>query len=711
MSIADKLQIGFGRRLPMVLQAEAAECGIACLVMISGYFGRREDLSAMRHAGYSLRGVTLGELMEIGEQFQFVSRPLRLELHELTELQTPCILHWNLNHFVVLKKATKKGIVIHDPAGGIRRLSMAEVSNSFTGVAVEMTPMADFRRKSSAPRVKITSVLGRLVGIRSAAAKLLSLALAMEVVKIVTPFFMQLVVDHALVNASTDLLTTLVIGFALLALVQTGLSLMQNVMLMGLGASLTVQSRAGLFTHLLRLPSSFFESRHMGDIMSRFESQDEILDTITKELLEAILDGLMVGLTLVIMYLYSPTLSLVVVGTAALYALLRWALYRPQRDASAEEIVWRARMDSHLLETMRGIKTIKLFNAVNARQSHWFSLLVNATNRSISVERLSVVSETFHVLLLGLSKVLVVWLGALAVLASTLSVGMLLAFVAYMDQFLERVSALIDRFVQLRMLRLHAERLGDIALTSPEPLDTAARMVRSPKPSVSVEVRGLSFRYSEADPMIIDDVNFVIKPGESVAITGASGSGKSTLVKMLASLLEPTEGEILIDGRPISGMGLTNYRDMVGIVMQDDRLFAGSIEDNISFFSEKLDREWAEECAQLAGIHDEILDMAMGYQTLIGDMGTILSGGQQQRLLLARALYRDPKLLLLDEATSFLDVDKEAEVNAAIASLNITRIMVAHRPETIRSADRIIEIGNNRVMKDLEVLDGRSDEA
>ena len=709
MSIVDHLQLGFGRRLPMILQAEAAECGIACLVMVSSYFGRREELSSMRQAGYSLRGVTLGELMELGAQFELVSRPLRLELDELTELQTPCILHWNLNHFVVLKKATKKGIVIHDPASGIRHLKMSEVSKSFTGVAVEMTPTADFKKQSFAPRIKVTSVLGRLVGIRSAAAKLLSLALAMEVVKIVTPFFVQLVVDEAIVNSSRDLLTTLVIGFALLAIVQTALSLMQDVMLMGLGASLTVQSRAGLFTHMLRLPASYFESRHMGDIMSRFESQDEILNTITTELLEAILDGLMVGLTLLIMYLYSPKLTLVVVITATLYGLLRWALYRPQREASAEEIVWRARMDSHLLETMRGIKTIKLFNAINARQSHWFSLLVNATNRSVAVQRLSVVSETFNVLLLGLSKILVVWLGALAVMASTLSVGMLLAFVAYMDQFLQRVSQLIDRFVQLRMLRVHAERLGDIALTPPEPLDVISRQVDVPSRNVSVEARGLSFRYSEADPYIVEDVNFTIRPGESVAITGTSGSGKSTLLKILASLLEPTDGEILIDGRPLSSLGLTNYREIVGIVMQDDRLFAGSIEDNISFFSQKLDRKWVEHCAWMVGIHDEIEDMAMGYQTLIGDMGTILSGGQQQRLLLARALYRDPKLLLLDEATSFLDVGKEAEVNAAIASLDITRIMVAHRPETIRSADRVIELGNSRIMKDLEVLERRTD--
>lgn len=704
MSIVDGLQLGFGRRLPMILQSEAAECGLACLLMVAGYHGHRAELSTMRRQyGFSMRGMTMMELVDVANQFGMISRPVRLELSELDQLQMPCILHWDLNHFVVLKKVSGGDAVLHDPSDGIRRISLKELSNHFTGVALELTPSSDFKKRDAEPATKITSVLGRLIGVKSAMSKLLMLALALEVMTIIMPLLMQWVVDHALVSANFDLLTTLVIGFILVTVVQIGLKLMQGIMLMGFSASLTVQSRSGLFTHLLRLPAGFFDSRHMGDVMSRFDSQDQILDGITNDLLETVLDGLMVGLTLFIMFLYSPKLTMVVLITAILYGLLRWGLYQPQRNATAEAIVWNARLDSHFLETLRGIRTIKLFNGLNSRMVHWSSLLVNATNRKLAEERIGLVYETFQALVMGLAKIIVIWLGALAVLANTLSVGMLLAFIAYMDQFLDRVTALINRFVELRMLRLHAERLGDIALTEPEPQPTLFQPVKL-KQKVAVEAQDLTFRYSDADPNIIDRLNFRVMPGESVAIAGASGCGKTTLLKILASLLEPTAGEILIDGNPISRLGVEQYRDNIGVVMQDDKLFSGSIYDNIAFFAQNPEYEWAEVCARLAGVHDEITGMAMGYQTLIGDMGTILSGGQQQRLLIARALYRRPRLLLLDEATSFLDVRKEREVNNAIASMDITRIMVAHRPQTLESADRVINLGEQGVIQDLELL-------
>jgi ATP-binding cassette subfamily B protein RaxB len=403
------------------------------------------------------------------------------------------------------------------------------------------------------------------------------------------------------------------------------------------------------------------------------------------------------------MFLYSPSLASLVVTGACLYGVMRWLLYRPLRQASAEAIVWGARGDSHFLETLRGIKTIKLFNGQDDRRSRWLNLLVETVNRRLLTEKLRLFFRNAKTLLFGGLTLLVVWLGAQDVMANAMSIGMLLAFIAYMDQFLRRVSELINKFVDLQMLRLHAERLADIALTAPEPRDSQLSRPRA-RGCVGIEVRDLSFRYSDNDPWVLDGVEFRIEPGESVAIAGASGCGKTTLLMLIAGLLEPTKGEILVDGEPIARIGVESYRAMIGVVMQDDTLFAGSIQDNVSFFSETPDIERVEACAKLAAIHDDIQDMPMGYQTLIGDMGTALSGGQMQRLLIARALYRQPSLLLLDEATSHLDLRREKAVNAAISETSLTRIIVAHRPETIRTADRVIGLDKGKMVKDLQVL-------
>jgi len=702
MSLLNDLNLGWQVRLPMVLQAEAAECGLACMAMVAGYYGYHADISELRRRfGLSLRGATLKDLTQVADRIGLVTRPVRLELDELNQLKPPCILHWDLNHFVVLKSVSHKSMVIHDPASGVRKLSFAEASKHFTGVAVEFSPSSHFEPAQPAPRLRFHALVGRMVGLKHSLGQIFLLALAIESCAVMAPFFMQWVVDHALMTADYDLLLTLALGFFLLLIVRVSISAMRGWMLISLGVSLKVQGRANLFSHLINLPSSFFEARYMGDVMSRFGSQETILQAITTDMVEVILDGLLALITLIVMFLYAPTLAMVVLTGAVLYGLLRWAAYQPLRQASMEAIVWAARRDSHFLETLRGIKTIKLFNAQDSRRGHWLNLLVQTINRQLTTQKLNLLFRHANMLLTGVLAILVVWLGAKQVLANTFTVGMLLAFIAYKDQFMTRVSDLINKGLDFYMLRLHSERLADIALTEPELRDQGAGWKSEPQ-SVSIEVRNLRFRYGQNEPWVLDGVSFIINAGETVAIVGTSGCGKTTLLKILASLLQPTEGEILIDGRPLVNVGMERYRSMLGVVMQDDQLFAGSIADNISFFSDYPDPKRVEECAGQAAIHDDIAKMPMDYNSLIGDMGTVLSGGQKQRVLLARALYHRPSVLLLDEATSHLDVEREKAVNASIRSTHVTRIIVAHRPETIHSTDRIIMLDKGRIVKDLK---------
>ena len=496
MNVSEEIRVGWGRRLSMVLQTEAAECGIACLAMLAGYHGYPTHLSDLRRRfGVSLKGATLDDIMRVAGRVGMASRPLRLGLDELSHLALPCLLHWDLNHFVVLKSVGPNSAVVHDPAFGIRKLSLAEMSRHFTGVALEVAPGPEFAPAQAPPRVPVWQMFGRMAGVRRSLLQLLMMAAAIEVFAIASPLFMQWVVDQALVSADRNLLTVLVIGFTLLLLIRTAVTALRDWMAMAVTASMKVQARANLFAHLIRLPASFFEARHIGDVISRFNSQGTLLQALTSDVLDAILDGVMVLLTLGIMFVYAPVLALLVAAGALLYAGVRWLSFLPQRQASAEAIVWEAKRDSHFYETIRGIKTIKLFNAQETRRVHWLQLLVEALNRQLAGQKLRVAFRGCNTLVRGLLTILVVWLGARQVIAGALTVGMLLAFLAYKDEFLSRISALIDRIFDLRVMGLHSERMADIALTAPEASDPVAPRRRGhrsggdrgPRPALPVQ--------------------------------------------------------------------------------------------------------------------------------------------------------------------------------------------------------------------------------
>ncbi|TCJ17992.1 peptidase domain-containing ABC transporter [Parasulfuritortus cantonensis] len=704
MSFLDNLSFGFGRKLPLILQTEAAECGLASLAMVAGYHGFRTDLASMRRLFLvSIKGTTLGHLIGMANAMQMATRPVKLELEDMAQLRMPCILHWNFNHFVVLKEVNTKGIVIHDPAFGIRKLNWEEVSDSFTGVALELWPNTGFKAATFKQHIKLRELMGNVTGLYKSFGQVLLLALSLEVFALVSPFFLQWVIDNVIVTADRDLLTTLALGFGLLMLMQQGVSTLRSWVIMYMATTLNIQWRANVFTHLVSLPVQYFEKRHIGDVVSRFSSVDIIQRTLTTSFVEAILDGVMTVLTLVMMFIYSPTLAWIAVAAMALYGVGRWGWYRPLRNATEEQIIHAAKQQSHFLETIRGVKTIKLFQRQDERRSTWLTLLVDQINADLRTQKLHVLYRLMNGVLFGLERVIIIWFGASLILDGEFTVGVLMAFLAYKDQFDMRVSGLIDKVVEVKMLRLQGERLADIVLAEPEDTHRPLPAIGEADLQPSIDIVELRYRYADQEPWVLDGVNFHIDAGESVAIVGPSGCGKSTLINAMLGIRPPNSGDVMIGGTSVSQIGLDTLRQMVGTVMQDDNLFAGSIADNISFFDHKADQAWVEECAKMAAIHEEIMAMPMAYSTLIGDMGTALSGGQKQRILLARALYKRPSILFLDEATSHLDLARETMVNTAIKALKVTRVIVAHRPETIASADRVIEMSGGKVVVDKKV--------
>lgn len=699
MSFLSQLSFGLGRKLPLMLQTEASECGLSCLAMVASYHGFRTDLATLRRVFLiSIKGTTLYYLMAMAQSIGFTTRPVKLELEDLKDLRCPCILHWNFNHFVVLKEVTARHVTILDPALGLRKLRREEVSAAFTGVALELWPNPGFKRVTFKQSIRLRDMMGHVTGLYRSLGQVFLLALALEVFALVAPFYMQWVIDHVIVTGDRDLLTTLSLGFALLVLIQQAIATVRAWVIMHMATTLNVQWRANILAHLVRLPIEYFEKRHLGDVVSRFGAIDQIQHTLTSTFVEAILDGILTIATLIMMFLYSPSMAWIAIGAMVLYGLGRWIWYQPLRNATEEQIVHAAKQQTHFIETVRGVRSLKLFQRLDERRTSWLGLFIEQVNADLRSQKLQVMYRLMNGLLFGMERILIIWLGAKLVIDGDFSVGLLIAFIAYKDQFVGRVSGLIDRVVEIRMLQLQGERLSDIALAEQEPVSVDAigkhELAKLP---ATIEIRALKYRYADGEPWVLDGVDLAIQEGESVAIVGPSGCGKSTLINVMLGIRTANEGEVLVGGQPLSKLGIDNLRSMIGTVMQDDALFAGSIADNISFFDQQQDMEWVEACAKQAAVHEEIMAMPMGFNTLIGDMGAALSGGQKQRVLLARALYKRPRILFLDEATSHLDVRRESMVNQHIQALNITRIIVAHRPETIASADRVISLAAGKV--------------
>jgi len=690
-AITEQLKFWQRNSLPMMHQTEAAECGLACIAMVAGFHGYNTSLNELRQKfSLSIEGCTLLDLMNFAEKLQLSSRPLRIELEDLAALQTPCILHWDLNHFVVLKSVRASQVVIHDPALGIRKLTWEEASKHFTGIALELLPTNEFALKPGQTRLGLSDFWSKITGLKRSLVLLFTLSILLQVFTLVAPYYMQLVVDDVILTSDTSLLLVLAIGFAMVLLFEITTNAVRGFVLLHFGSLLNIQMAGNLFHHLIRLPLSYFEKRHMGDVVSRFGSLRQVRELLTTGVIEALIDGLMAIAILAVILMYSPTLSLVVMAAVLLYAGFRLVMYRSLRTVSEQEILAQAKENSNFMETVRGIQTIKLFGSEAKREGLWQNYFIEATNQSIRLGVFNISYQTVNRLLFGLENILVVYLAAQLVLAGGFSTGMLFAFMAYKSQFMDRMARLIEKIIQFRMLSLHFERLGDIALTSKERVhpeqERESRLLDG-----RLELRNIDFSYSDVTKPVLQDINLLIEPGESVALVGPSGCGKTTLMKVMLGLLKPGKGEVLVDGLPLPQLGLANYRRQIAAVMQDDQLLSGSIRDNIVFFEEQFDMRRVVECAQMAAVHQDIEKMPMGYNSLIGDMGSALSGGQKQRILLARALYRQPRILFMDEATSHLDTKTESYVSKAIKELNITRVVIAHRPETIASVDRIIE--------------------
>ena len=686
-----------------MIQAEAAECGLAALAMVAAHYGHNVNVAGLRRRfPVSMRGMTLAELMAIASELELAPRALRLELDEVDRLQTPAILHWDVDHFVVLERIRRGRATVLDPATGRRTLTVAELGRHFTGVALELTPTAAFRPVEARVRTRLSDLWSRLVGYRRAVLQVIGLSLLLELTALALPFFLQLTVDEAIGQGDASLLTLLVLGFgavyALNALVQG----LRSWVVLTLGQSLSYQLVGNVFRHLLRLPMRWFESRHIGDLLSRIGSTQPIQSLLAEGAVSAFVDAALALVTLTVMALISPKLTAAVAATTLLYLAFRFAIYPTLKRRTEEEIIARAREETYLMESLRAIRAIKLHVHEAVRENGWRNKYADVISTGYRAQINRVAARLGENLLIALQLLLVVWLAAAAVIAGDMTIGVMLAFLAYRSSFMLAATGLVEQADRWRLLSVHLDRLSDIVAEKREPVRPAApRLNVLPPPAIRGD--GIEFAYSPHEPPVLRDMSFEIPAGAFVAIVGASGAGKTTLMRLLLGLAPPTAGRLLVDGRLLSPESASAWRARIGAVLQDDQLLSGTLADNIAFFDERPDEGRIEAAARLARIHDTIALMPMGSQSLIGDMGAALASGQRQRLMLARALYRDPDALFLDEGTANLDEENEAAIAETIARLPITRVVISHRPLLVERAQIVLRLTDGR----LEPVDRR----
>jgi ATP-binding cassette subfamily B protein RaxB len=687
------------------VQSEISECGLASLAICSSILGAELDMGELRRKYHnSQRGVDLTQLISLASALDLQCRPVRCEPDDLQNLSLPAILHWKLNHFVVLERVLRDRFHIIDPAHGSMTFTADELSKAFTGVAVEVNTTPSFRPRKQRSPLNIWSMLRFQGGVGTTLFHALVYSLLLQGFVLLSPFFMQLAIDEGVIRGDRNFIVALALGFAAIAAFNSLAEIMRGITLQRASALMGWDMSRRLFHRLVSLPLTWFHRRRLADALSRLESIDPIRQLITNGLIGALLDGVLATGILIFMFIYSPTMSLVAIIAIVLYTLIKVGSIPLTMKLGMASLQASIAERGVRIETLRAMQSIKTMGGEFIRESLWANRYADVVRTSLNNFQLQFSISATRTLLDGLSLVVIVYLGANAILDGEMTVGALYAFVAYRQQLSNRMTTLVDQCISWRLTELHTDRIADIALT-PSEEGFSKDPARAELIQGRIQLRSVYFQYAQKEPAILKDVNLEVVPGEFVAITGPSGCGKSTLVKILTGLYPATAGDVLYDGTSITSWGARTVRQRMGVVMQDDDLLSGSILENVTFFAERPDVPLAWRCLEMAAIKEDVQGMPMQMETPVGDMGSTLSGGQKQRLLLARALYRQPAILVLDEATSNLDVKRESHIHEALAQLKITRILITHRSDTMRLADRLVRMDKGRIVNDLRKRD------
>jgi ATP-binding cassette subfamily B protein len=697
-------RLGLGRRqIPAVQQTTTTDCGAACLAMVLGYHGKQLPLAEVRKVTGSGRDATNAEaLLAAGRWFGLRGRGVRADTVEaLGALDPGAILHWRFNHFVVLEGLRRDGLHIVDPAGGRRVVSHQEARRSFTGVALLFEPAEGFEPEAAgARRQGLQRYLEPLLARSGPLIRVLVTSVLVQLFALAVPLLIGVLVDRVVPQQDVDLLTVLAAGLAGLVGFNLLAVLIRSHLLLELRTRLDAQLTLDFVDHLVGLPFSFFQERSAGDLMLRMNSNATVREILTAGALSTVLDGLLVSLYLIVLFIASPRMGLLVLGLALLRIVLLFATRRRQKDLMSRSLESQSSSQSYQVQMLAGMETLKASGSEHRAIEHWSNLFVDTLNVSLARGRLQAMIDALLAGLAVASPLAVLIYGAHQVFAGELTLGEMLALNALAAGFLTPLTQLVTTAFQFQLLDSYLERIEDVMQT-PREQEPGSPGAGRPADRLrgGIRLERVSFRYGPAAPVVVRDVSVDIAPGSFVAVVGRSGAGKSTLANLLVGLYRPSEGRILFDGMDLAELNLQSVRSQLGVVPQHPYLFGLSIRANIALSDPTLPLSRVVDAARLAHIHDDILAMPLAYDTLLADGGASLSGGQRQRLALARALVRQPAILLLDEATSALDAMTEGAIQRELAQLRSTRIVVAHRLSTIQDADLILVMDEGKVVE------------
>lgn len=687
-------------RVPVRLQLSVVECGAACLAMILSYYGRQTRVAECRdHFDIGRDGVNAETITKAARTYGLRVKAYSLEnLADFKYVQLPAIAHWDFNHFIVIERWSPQRVEIVDPGWGRRQLTAAEFDVGFTGVVLTFEPGTQFEHCGTKAQRSWSNYLIQYVLDRPGLlGQILGSSLLLQVLGLAVPIFTKILIDRVLPLQITSVMPILALGIVVLVLAQMLTSYLRAALLIYLQARLDSRMMLDFFDRLLTLPFRFFEQRTTGDLLMRLASNATIRETLTSQTLSIILDGAFVVGYLVLLLVQAPVFGLVVLIAGMLQIGLLLATTSRVHALMQRDLLAQAESQSYLVETLTGILTLKASGCEDRAFDHWSNLFFNQLHVSLQRNSLAAGIDTAMLALRAFSPLVLLWVGALLVLQGTMSLGTMLAFNAIAAAFLLPLTSLVSNGQRLQLVGAHLERLADVLAAEPE--QKLHRLQAAPPLTGHIELKQVSFRYDLNAPPVLRNISLTIEPGQKIALVGRSGSGKSTLAKLLLGLYLPTAGEILYDGIPLQALNWRTLRSQFGVVLQEPFLFSGSIRQNITVNNPSLSLEQVIQAAKLAAIHDDIVQLPMGYETRIAEGGSGLSGGQRQRLAIARALAHQPALLLLDEATSHLDVITENLVEQHLSKLGCTRIAIAHRLSTIRNADTIIVLDRGTILE------------
>jgi len=691
-------------RFPFIRQHDELTCGTTCLMMIGKYYGKNFASNRLRELAHvDLSGASLANMASAAEQLGFTTRARKLDYDTLMSALQPCIVHWQGNHYIVVFRINAKHVWVADPALGLRKYNRKHFSDNWNGITLILEPTPQFETIVE-DRSSFRNFVQFITPYKLILSEIFLASCLLNVFGLATPIFTQNVIDKVLGHSNTSMLNIMLIGMMLVLIFRILVSIVRQYLIVHTSMKIDLSMLVAFYKHLLALPLGYFRVRKIGDFMARFGENGKIRNFLTNTALTLVLDTILTAVYISMMFYYNVQLAGLTLLFVPVFIGITLVFTPILKRLNIDSFAAHAESKSKLIESINAIDTVKAMNAEYQTRWKWEDLFVKSLKIDFRLCNTVMYFNSLGDFVGTVSSTFILWFGAHKVMQGVLSVGELMAFMVLTGSVISPINRIIKVWDDIQQTLVSIDRLNDVFSAKaelPESMENATSILIK-EPRGEIDFRDVFFRYSgEEDPYILSKINTRITPGQTVAIVGRSGSGKTTLVKLIARLYDVSEGRIMIDGIDVKNINMACLRKMVGLVLQESFMFNGTIRENISLDDSEESMEKIIEAAKLANAHEFITNLALGYETKVGESGLQLSGGQKQRISIARVLYANPKIVIFDEATSSLDTESEQAIQRNMSAIlaNKTSIVIAHRMSTVRSADSIIVLDNGEIVE------------